>query len=423
MTRLLPGPLFGVEAAVRVPTSKSLTNRALIASAAADGGCIRRPLDCDDTRLLARALGQAGWPVAWDDEILIGPRKPVLEAEVNLGNSGTGARLILGLLACVSGRFRVDGTRRLRERPMLPLIEALVALGSEISSRGGCLPVDLVGGRLAGGLLKLRPEVSSQFVSSLLLAGPLMTNGLELEVIGPVPSRPYLDLTRDVMTDFGASITRDESDYWRIEPGGLRPTTYVVEGDWSAMAFAAAAVAAAGGSVTIGPLSSTSSQGDRAICAILESAGLELGFSGEELEISGRMTRPFEADLTATPDLFPALVVVAAAGPAGSVLAGIEHLKHKESDRLTVMVENLVRLGAVFDLGPTSLVVRKGIERNHSGVIGVTAADDHRVAMAMAVAALVAGELELDDGSCVGKSYPGFWNMWDTLVDGGGSQR
>ena len=419
MTRLLPGPLLGVEAAVRVPTSKSLTNRALIASAAADGGCIQRPLDCDDTRLLARALVQAGWPVAWGEKIVVGPRRSVPEAEVNLGNSGTGARLILGLLACVEGRFRVDGTNRLRERPMLPLVDALVALGSEISSSGGFLPVELVGGRLAGGRLQLRPEISSQFVSSLLLAGPLMENGLELEVIGPVPSRPYLDLTRDVMVDFGASISRDASDRWKVQPGGLRPTTYVVEGDWSAMAFAAAAVAVAGGSVTIGPLSSTSSQGDRAVCELLESAGLELGFSGEELEISGRMTRPFEADLTATPDLFPALVVVAAAGPTGSVLAGIEHLKHKESDRLTVMVDNLGRLGAVFDLGPTALVVRKGIERNHSGVIRVTAADDHRVAMAMAVAALAAGELELDDGSCVGKSFPGFWKMWDTLVDGG----
>jgi 3-phosphoshikimate 1-carboxyvinyltransferase len=419
MTRLLPGPLLGVEAAVRVPTSKSLTNRALIASAAADGGCIQRPLDCDDTRLLARALDQAGWPVAWGEQIVVGPRKPVPEAEVNLGNSGTGARLILGLLACVAGRFRVDGTHRLRERPMFPLIDALVALGSEISSNGGFLPVELVGGRLAGGRLQLRPEISSQFVSSLLLAGPLMENGLELEVIGPVPSRPYLDLTRDVMVDFGALISRDASDRWKVAPGGLRPTTYVVEGDWSAMAFAAAAVAVVGGSVTIGPLSSTSSQGDRAVCELLEGAGLELGFSGEELEISGRMTRPFEANLTATPDLFPALVVVAAAGPKGSVFTGIEHLKHKESDRLTVMVDNLGRLGAVFDLGPTALVVRNGIERNHSGVIRVTAADDHRVAMAMAVAALAAGELELDDGSCVGKSFPGFWKMWDTLVDVG----
>ena len=419
MTRLLPGPLSGIDAAVRVPTSKSLTNRALIVSAAADGGCIQRPLDCDDTRLLARALEQAGWPVVWDEEIHIGPRSPVPEAGVNLGNSGTGARLILGLLACVPGRFRVDGTRRLRERPMLPLVDALSALGSEIRSRDGCLPVDLVGGRLVGGRLQLRPGVSSQFVSSLLLAGPLMTRGLDLDVIGPVPSRPYLDLTGDVMADFGASISRDASDRWRVKPGGLRPTTYRVEGDWSAMAFAAAAVAVADGSVTIGPLSSKSFQGDRAICEILESAGLEIGFAGEELEISGCMTRPFEADLTATPDLFPALVVVASAGPVGSVLTGIEHLKHKESDRLTVMVDNLGRLGAVFDLSRTALVVRKGIERNLSGVTRVTAADDHRVAMAMAVAALASGELELDDGSCVGKSFPGFWNMWDTLIDGG----
>lgn len=423
MTRLLPGPLVEIDAAVRVPTSKSLTNRALIASAASDGGRIQRPLDCDDTRLLARALGQAGWPVAWEDEIVIGARGSVAMAEVNLGNSGTGARLILGLLACVPGRFRVDGTERLRERPMLPLIEALVELGSEIRSSDGRLPVDLVGDRLAGGRLQLRPEVSSQFVSSLLLAGPLMTNGLELEVIGPVPSRPYLDLTADVMGDFGASISRSSPDHWKVDSGGYRPATFRVEGDWSAMAFAAAAVAVAGGRVTIGPLASMSSQGDRAICTILEDAGLDVGFSGEELEVSGRMTRPFEADLTATPDLFPALVVIAAAGPAGSVLSGIEHLKHKESDRLAVMVDNLGRLGAVFDLSPTSLVVRASIKRHHSGPIPVTAADDHRVAMAMAVAALVSGELELDDGGCVGKSYPGFWNMWETLIEGGRRRR
>jgi 3-phosphoshikimate 1-carboxyvinyltransferase len=419
MTRSLLPSTGPIDASVRVPTSKSLTNRALIASAAADGGCIRRPLDCDDTRLLADALVQAGWPVSWGREIIIGRRRPVAEADVNLGNSGTGARLILGLLACVPGQFRVDGTHRLRQRPMLPLVDALETLGSRIRSTGGCLPIDLVGGRLPGGHLRLRPEVSSQFVSSLLLAAPLMQHGLDLEVVGPVPSRPYLDLTSDVLEDFGASVRRVDSDCWKVESGGLQPTTYVVEGDWSAMAFAAAAVAVVGGVVRIGPLSATSSQGDRALCAILQHAGLDLGFSGEELTISGRMIRPFEADLTATPDLFPALVVVAATGPEGSVLKGLDHLKHKESDRLTVMVENLRRIGAVFDLGPTSLVVQKRVDRDHSGVVRVTAADDHRVAMAMAVAALATGELELDDERCVGKSFPEFWNMWDDLIDGG----
>ena len=182
------------------------------------------------------------------------------------------------------------------------------------------------------------------------------------------------------------------------------------------MAFAAAAVAAAGGSVTIGPLSPTSSQGDRAICAILRRRRTQNSrFSGEELEISGRMTRPFEADLTATPDLFPALVVVGGRRPPG---IGVGRDRASQAQRERPLdgdggESRSTRRG--LRSRSTSLVVRKGIERNHPGVIRVTAADDHRVAMAMAVAALVAGELELDDGSCVGKSYPGFWNMWDTL--------
>ena len=184
------------------------------------------------------------------------------------------------------------------------------------------------------------------------------------------------------------------------------------------MAFAGAAVAVVGGTMTVGPLSSTSSQGDRAICSILERAGLEISFSGEELTISGCMSRPFEADLTATPDLFPALAVVAATGPNGSVLNGLDHLRHKESDRLTVMVENLGRLGAVFDVGPTSILVRKSVDRGHRRVIPVTAADDHRIAMSMAVAALAVGELELDDDRCVAKSFPDFWRMWAGLIEG-----
>ena len=419
MGRLLLGPVTTIEAVVDIPTSKSLTNRALIATAAADGGCIRRPLDCEDTRLLAGALNQAGWPVVWGEEIIVGPRRPLKNAEVYLGNSGTGARLVLGLLACVPGHYRVDGADRLRERPMLPLIEALEDLGSLIRSHDGYLPVDLTGQRLDGGSLQIRPEVSSQFVSSLLLAAPLMSEGLDLEVVGPVPSRPYLDLTREVMEAFGASITLDSSGRWRVEPGGLRTTTYVVEGDWSAVAFIGAAVAVAGGTIKARPLSATSSQGDRVVCEILERAGLEIRFTGEEVRFSGRMTRAFEADLTDTPDLFPALAVVAATGPEGSVLGGLDHLKHKESDRLTVMVDNLGRLGAVFEVGSSFIRVLKRVNRECRTAIQVTAADDHRIAMAMAVAALAAGKLELDNDGCVAKSFPDFWHSWNALVEGG----
>lgn len=418
MLRSLPGPVSGIHAAVRVPTSKSLTNRALIATAAADGGRILRPLDCEDTRLLASAIEQAGWPVAWGADIVIGARRVTESTKVDLGNSGTGSRLILALLACVPGRFRVDGTSRLRERPMAPLIDALRELGSTIDSRDGYLPAEIQGGCLAGGRLRIRPEVSSQFVSALLLAAPLMTDGLDLEVIGPVPSRPYLDLTREVLKFFGASVTMESDSHWRVGPGGLQRLDYTVEGDWSAVAFAAAAVAVAGGEVRIGPLAPTSAQGDRVVCEILADAGLVVDFKGEELVVRGSASRPFKANLSDAPDLFPALSVVAAAGPAGTLLDGLDHLQHKESDRLAVMTDNLRRLGAEIESGPSFFKVTRSIDRLPIGKLAVTAAGDHRIAMAMAVAGLVRGDLEIDDDSCVAKSFPEFWEMWDQLLEG-----
>lgn len=413
----LPGPVGAIDADVRIPTSKSLTNRALIAAAAAGGGEIIRPLDCEDTRLLAAALQQAGWPVEWDGAIRMGPRDHVARAHVDLGNSGTGSRLILGLLACVPGCFTVDGTPRLRERPMLPLIDALEELGSTISSSEGALPVTVNGGRLEGGFLRIRPEVSSQFVSSLLLAAPLMERGLDLEVLGAVPSRPYLNLTQQVLKAFGATVEAGKNR-WRVSPGGLRRTTYAVEGDWSAMAFAAAAAAVAGGRVGIGPLSSESAQGDLVICEILRRAGLDVSFIGETIEIRGPATRAFEADLEHSPDAFPALAVVAAAGPEGTVLRGLDHLRHKECDRLAVMLDNLGRLGAGIERDGSVIRVARSLKRNLHRNVPVTAAADHRIAMAMAVASLVTGGVVIDDHECVGKSYPGFWRMWEQLVEG-----
>ena len=416
--RVLPGPVADLEGSAELPTSKSLTNRALIAAAAADGGRIARPLDCGDTRLLARALGSAGWPVTWRDDITVGPRRATAAVEVDLGDSGTGARLIVGLLACVEGRSRVDGSTRLRERPMAPLIDTLRALGSEIRAQDGFLPVELVGRRLAGGAARIRPEVSSQFVSSLLLAGPLMERGLDLTVDGTLPSRPYLELTEQVLDAFGATVSRSSPNRWLVSSGGYRPTDFTVETDWSAAAFPAAAVAVAGGRVTIPHLSAASRQGDRALVDILARAGLDVRFDGHGMTVEGRVARAFEADLRDTPDLFPALVVVAAAAPPGSVLSGLEHLRHKESDRRSVMLANLGRLGAVFDAGASRLEVVRGVDRGRSHRTTATSADDHRIAMAMAVAALAAGPVVLDDDSCVAKSFPDFWTMWERLLRG-----
>ena len=418
---LLPGPRAGLHGSVELPPSKSLTNRAMIVAAAADGGAIASPLDCDDTRVLAAALAAAGWPVVWREGIEIGTRVvPAGRARLGLSDSGTGARLILGLLAACPGQTIVDGSTRLRERPMAPLLETLSGLGARLRPTDGGLPIEIDGSKLKGGGATIRPEVSSQFVSSLVLAAPLMEHGLDLEVLGPLPSAPYLDLTEDVLRAFGGELeVASDRRWWRVAPVPLQRTDYQVEGDWSAAAFVLAAVAAAGGSVELGPLDPASRQGDRALLDILERTGLDTSWDGDRILAGGRARSPIEADLTDTPDLFPALAVVAAAGEPGSRLEGLGNLRHKESDRLTVMVENLRRLGAEISIKGSQVTFERPFGRRFEHPPRVTAAGDHRIAMAMAVAALAAGALELDDADCVSKSFPGFWKMWDRLTAAG----
>jgi 3-phosphoshikimate 1-carboxyvinyltransferase len=409
----------GIDVRVDLPGSKSLTNRALIASAAAGGGRIVAPSDCDDTRVLSTALAAAGWNVSWEHDIEIGRRAvPGERIALHLGDSGTGVRLVLGLLAASPGRSVVDGSARLRDRPLAPLLHTLFDLGARLECTHDRLPVGIDGTVLEGGRASIRPEVSSQFVSSILLAAPLMRRGIELEVVGDLPSAPYLDLTTAVLRAFGADIAVDDARRrWRVAPGSLRPTDFSVEADWSAAAFFICGAALAGGTVDIGPLDALSLQGDREILPMLVEAGLRVGWNDDRLLVRGPITAPITADLTNCPDLFPALVAVAACVPPGSRFSGLDHLVHKESDRLGVMVENLGRLGAECVIEGDRLEVRHGLETRVGAPRDVTAAGDHRIAMAMAVAALGAGPLHLDDGECASKSFPAFWEDWHRLID------
>lgn len=411
------GPVSG---AVRVPASKSLTNRALVAAALAGGGEIEHPLACEDTELLAEALTACGWDLRWENgRVTVGGRnEPRAPVTAFLGNSGTGARFMLALAAVTPGEVTVDGTERLRERPMAPLVAALRSLGASLEpGPAGGLPVRVRGARLEGGAVTLAPGVSSQFVSALLLAAPATRNGIELELVGGIPSRPYLDLTEAVLRAFGAAVERSaDHRRWKVPGGGLRPCRYAVEGDWSAAAFPLAAAAVAGGAVEVRGVELGSAQGDRVVAELLTRAGCRLAATEGGVSIAGPACRPFEADLGDAPDLFPALAVVAASVPAGSRLYGLEALRFKESDRLAVMVENLRRAGARVQADGSSFRVLCPLPSGPRSPVPVTAAADHRIAMAMAVAALRAGPLELDDPSCVVKSYPGFWEHWERLV-------
>jgi len=419
----LVGPRSRIEGRMRVPASKSLTNRALVAAAVCGGSRIVNPLLCDDTRFLSEALSQAGWQVTIEEgAIRLGPRQAGQDrTKVFLGGSGTGSRFILALLAASPGRYLVDGTPRLRQRPMGPLLEALETLGGCVrAAHGGFLPAEVDGCTMVGGETTIRPQVSSQFVSALVLAAPLFDRGLELHVAGPLPSAPYLDLTVDVLRSFRYELSvSDDRREWRLAGSAAGADEYLVEGDWSAAAFPMAAAAVAGGVVTIGPLERGSRQGDRVVAEVLERAGVEVRWRASELEIRGPVRRPIVADLSHCPDTFPALAAVAACRAPGSRLTGLEHLAHKESHRLRVMAENLEDLGAVVRADGDDFEVVRPVVQIEERARSVQAADDHRIAMAMAVTALYAGPLDLDDPSCVGKSFPDFWTEWAQLIGGG----
>lgn len=419
--RLLRHAPDGVTGRVVVPSSKSLTQRALVAAArAGTGACVKRPLDAEDPRLLFRALLAAGFAMTWDDdEVVASGHAPVERAELELGNNGTGLRLLLAQLAVLPGEFRVDGSLRLRERPVKPLLGALRRLGASVepavAGAGERLPLLVQGQPLAGGTIELDAAASSQFVSALLMLAPLLPAGLEVRVPAAPPSRPYIDLTVEVLRRFGVAVAcQPDGLAWRVAPGAFSPATYEVEADWSAAAFPLVAVALAGGAVEVAGLRYPSPQGDARVLDLLVSAGCRPFVSRLGVRLEGPADRPLEADLRDTPDLFPVLALAVA--KLGGRLRGLGGLVHKESDRLAEMNRLLGEMGAELKLAGDEMSAPGGaqlVAPHHP----LDPAGDHRLAMALAVAGCTVPGLHLACPGCVGKSWPTFWSAWDGLLE------
>lgn len=411
----------GVKGRIAVPSSKSLTQRALVAAARAGSGArVGRPLDAEDPRLLFRALVAAGFDLSWDsEEVIAGGHAAVERAELELGNNGTGLRLLLAQLAVLPGRFRVDGSLRLRERPLKPLLEALQRLGASVqpavAGAGARLPIEVEGRALAGGAIELDAAASSQFVSALLMLGPLLPGGLEIRVPAAPPSRPYIDLTIEVLWRFGVTVTcRQDGLGWYVPPGVFKPASYDVEADWSAAAFPLVAVALAGGVIEVPGLRYPSPQGDARVLDLLVAAGCRPTLSREGVRLEGPASGPLEADLRDTPDLFPVLALAIAR--LGGRLSGLGGLVHKESDRLAEMERLLGEMGAVLRRSGDE-VSAPGGARLSAPPFPLDPAGDHRLAMTLAVAGCTVPGLRLGNPECVGKSWPGFWSDWDRLLE------
>jgi 3-phosphoshikimate 1-carboxyvinyltransferase len=406
---------------VRVPGSKSITNRALLLAALAGGSStLRGALAADDTLAFAAGLRALGFAVdveagGWRVQGAAG-RIPVAEADVFCAEAGTAARFLLAACAAGEGRYRLDAAPQLRRRPLAALLEALRAQGARTEPPDAVrLPLTLKARGLTGGELRLPGDTSSQFISALLMAAPLGRELLELTVDGLV-SRPYVDMTLTMMAQFGVRSARRGHEYFRVVPAVYSGRDYAVEPDASTASYFFAAAAVTGGRVkALGLRREGCLQGDMRFLDVLEAMGCSVSDEPDGVVVVGAGT---PAGLTVDMgDISDTFMTLAAAAPFASspvTITGIASVRLKESDRIAAMEDNLRRLGVKTASGPDFLRIYPSTPTGGR----IDPHGDHRIAMSFAVLGLRARSVIVEDPGCVSKTCPDFFELWTALEQG-----
>jgi len=404
---------------VSVPGSKSYTHRILIAAALSDGtSSIKNSLKSEDTIFTANALEQMGISIKEKNNTLIvqggNGRLKACDNPVYIGNSGTSMRLLTGVVSIGQGVYTLTGTDRMCERPIQDLLDALHQIGVLARSKNndGCPPIEVPGGKISGGSVSINCEKSSQYLSSLLLLAPCTEKGLNITVTGDLVSKPYVDLTIDIMSQFGIEVKRD--GYKKFYIKGRQPYkagTFTVEPDCSQAGYFWAAAAITGAAVKVKGLTKNTRQGDIRFAEVLEQMGCEVIYGTGGITVKGRTLSGIETDFADMPDMVPTLAVVAAFAQGKTVIKNVAHLKDKESDRLGSVVAELVKMGIDAKADDNGLIVTGG--KPHGAEIETY--NDHRMAMSFSMAGLKIPNIVIKDERCVAKSFPNYWNVFETL--------
>jgi 3-phosphoshikimate 1-carboxyvinyltransferase len=411
-----------IDADVTVPGSKSITQRALIAAALAEGtSTLVGPLASADTAYTSGALASMGVQVEpRDGHWLVhgcGGRIKTPGKEIFLGNNGTATRFLTSFVGLGHGDFTITGGKRMEERPIEPLLEALAGWGVDIKSINGtgCPPLVAKAQGINGGETTLPEGKSSQYLSSLLLVGPYTRNRAILNVAGVVPSKPYVTMTLAVMRSFGAELSASASlNRFEISPTPYSPCTYHVEGDASSASYFFAAAAITGGRVRVKNVPHPSLQGDIALVGMLEQMGCKVDYTNGITVIGPKELRGVEVDMGDCPDVAPTLAIVAAHAKGRTVIKNIEHLRIKECDRINAVATELAKMGAQVTEQQDALIIEgRGDLPLHGAEIDTY--DDHRIAMCFGVAGLVTPGVKIKDKDVVVKSFPDFWERFQWL--------
>ncbi len=395
-----PGQLKGE---VVLPSSKSICNRALLINAMCPVQAeIENLSDCDDTRVLQRALS-------------------TMSSKVDVGAAGTAMRFLTAYLAIADGEFLLTGTERMKQRPIAVLVEALRSLGADIAyvEHEGFPPLRIKGKQLRGGVLEVVGNVSSQYISALLMIAPLLESGLTVQLTGGVISRPYIDLTLQLMSVYGARASWQGATCIRVEPGGYRAVPYRVESDWSAASYWYAMVALGEADTLFLPgLYRDSLQGDRQTAVLFDELGVQTIYHADGVYLRKQAVncQRLEYDFVEQPDLVQTFVVVCCMLGIPFCFGGLQSLRIKETDRISALKNEVHKLG--FVLNATNEELSWDGERcSRSSEIGINTYEDHRMAMAFAPAVFRLGKIRIHHPQVVTKSYPEFWQQIGRFVD------
>lgn len=401
---------------IRPPGSKSITNRALVCAALADGtSTLAGALDSEDTRVMIDSLGRLGIHVESQDAgqtLLVhgcGGKIPAKQADLFVGNSGTTIRFLTAICALGHGTYRLNGIPRMRERPIGDLLDALNQLGAD--SRGeqqpGFPPVIVRGRGLQGGTAAIRGNISSQFLSGLLMAAPCAKGDVDLAVQGELVSQPYIHTTLRVMEAFGIDVPAPDLSHLFVQGGRTyRPNTYAIEPDASAASYFWAAAAITGGEVTVEGLKKDSLQGDVEFVQCLSQMGCCVDSSAEGITVSSRAERGIDVDMNAISDTVQTLAVVALFADGPTTIRNVAHVRHKETDRIGDLARELRKFGAAVEESPDGLRISPPL-RLHGAMVETY--NDHRMAMSLALAGLRIPGVTILNPGCTAKTYPHFF--------------
>ena len=414
-----------INTAVQPPGSKSITNRALVCAALAGGpSTLDGVLDSEDTQVMIAGLQSLGFDIERNLENASlqitghGGTIPAADADIYIANSGTTVRFLTAMLAHGHGRYRLHGTPRMHERPIGDLVDALKQLGVDLEteSPNHCPPVVIRTKGLSSGETTVAGNISSQYLSALLMTAPAAGGDIEIKVEGELVSKPYITMTLAVMRAFGAEVeAADDLTYFRIPAASsYRGTRYTIEPDASAASYFFAAAAVTGGRITVSNLSDKSLQGDTRFCDCLEMMGCDVQYGENSITVTGcPQLRGIDVDMNAISDTAQTLAVVALFADGPTRITNIAHVRHKETDRIAAVATELRKLGAEVEEREDGLTITPPTSLTPAEI---DTYDDHRMAMSFAIAGLKVEGVVIRDPGCTAKTYPNFFDDLKRLV-------